>query len=70
MASEKLRTVQGNSTDTFSRRGAAVFAPVRLMCVRLRAAGVDGFFLVFRLSPLGGGGLLAFQLPLFAAARA
>ena len=39
MASEKLRTVQGNWTDTFSRRGAAVFAPVRRMWMRFRAAG-------------------------------
>ena len=41
IASEKLRTVQGNSTETFSRRGAAVLVPVRLMWVRLRNDGVE-----------------------------
>ncbi len=69
MASEKLRTVQGSTTITFSRRGAAVLAPVRRMCVRLRTAGVAALFLVLRLPPPDGGGLLAFQLPLLAAAE-
>ena len=69
-ASEKLLTVHGNSSVTFSRRGAAVLAPVRRMCVRLRSDGAppsspssSGF------RPPGGGGFLAFQLPLLAAAE-
>ncbi len=41
MASEKVRTVQGISRTTLSFRGAAVFVPVRLMCVFFRViAGV------------------------------
>ena len=36
MASENVRTVQGNCTTTLSFRGAAVLVPVRLMRVFLR----------------------------------
>ena len=68
-ASEKLRTVQGNSTKTFSRRGAAVLAPVRRMCV---LSASKRRWLPLRRLPafaIGRRPPFAFQLSLFAAAE-
>ncbi len=70
MASEKLRTVQGNSRTTLSLRGAAVLAPVRLMWVFFRVmAGRGDFFLFIVVTAAGGGGFFPLQLPGLATAQ-
>ena len=71
MASEKLRTVQGRSTTTFllprgGRVGAGA-ADVRAAAAGLRRS--DRRLPLRPAAPPDGGGPLAFQLPLFAAAQ-
>ena len=70
MASEKLRTVQGSSTTRCSCAGRPCWCRCRLMCVRLRSErrGDRPRRPAFR-PPRAGGRLLAFELPLLAAAQ-
>ena len=71
MASEKLRTVQGNCSVTLLLRGAAVLAPVRLrLGSAIAGRGVDRFVLAAPAAESRRRAVaLAAELPLLAAAE-